>query len=157
MLLKHHPCPLDHYQCVRRTVEPAQRAVPRTIVQPFVAQKIAKYFTHRTSTLQGYTICFKKRLGLKKPQTMVNGNLTGAPMLSSKERKRILSARSIGPKVVSWLEQAGYTNLADFAHETPENISFRVEIATGIRRNQNALNAYAHLIALAKENSIDNN
>jgi hypothetical protein len=71
-------------------------------------------------------------------------------MINNTERKRISKAYSIGPKVISWLEQAGYEKLADFVHETPENISFRVEIATGNRRNGNALSAYANLIAHAK-------
>lgn len=72
-------------------------------------------------------------------------------MIKETERIRIASARSIGPKVLSWLEQAGYEKLCDFVDESPENISFRVEIATGIRRNQNALRAYANLIEFAEQ------
>lgn len=72
-------------------------------------------------------------------------------MIDSKERKLISNAHSIGPKVVSWLEQAGYEKLADFVDETPENVGFRVEIATGIGRNKNAFSAYANLIAYAKQ------
>ena len=82
---------------------------------------------------------------------MVNSELMAAQMISTIEKKRISSAHSIGPKVISWLEQAGYEKLDDFVEETPENISFRIEIATGNCRNQNALSAYANLIALAKE------
>ena len=72
-------------------------------------------------------------------------------MITETERKRIARAHSIGPKVIFWLEQAGYQKLTDFVEETPENIGFRVEIATGIRRNQNALKAYANLIEFAKQ------
>lgn len=78
-------------------------------------------------------------------------------MMDNGEKKRISRAHSIGPKVISWLEQAGYEKLSDFADETPENIGFRVEIATGNRRNNNALNAYANLIALAKQDSFSAN
>lgn len=78
-------------------------------------------------------------------------------MIDNAERKLISRAHSIGPKVIAWLEQAGYEKLDDFASETPENISFRIEIATGNRRNQNALNAYANLIAFAKERNINSN
>ncbi len=81
---------------------------------------------------------------------MVNGFLTAHNMMTNNEKLRLARAHSIGPKVIRWLEQAGYTKLEDFADETPENISFRVEIATGNRRNKNALSAYSNLIELAK-------
>lgn len=86
---------------------------------------------------------------------MVNSELMAAQMINTIEKKRISNVHSIGPRVISWLEQAGYEKLDDFADETPENISFRIEVATGNRRNQNALSAYANLIAFAKERSLN--
>ena len=71
-------------------------------------------------------------------------------MISDDEKIRIGKAHSIGPKVIGWLEEAGYEKLSDFCAETPENINFRVEIATGITRNKNAMKAYENLIAFAK-------
>ncbi len=75
-------------------------------------------------------------------------------MMTNVEKMRIARAHSIGPTVVEWLEQAGYEMLEDFASETPENISFRVEIATGRARNQNAMTAYKNLIELAKSSQL---
>lgn len=71
-------------------------------------------------------------------------------MITQTEKSRIGEARSIGPTVIGWLEQAGYEKLSDFCTESPENISFRVEIATGIRPNKNAMKAYQNLIAFAQ-------
>lgn len=69
------------------------------------------------------------------------------------EKMRISQARSVGPKLIQWLEHAGYESLEEFAGETPENISFRVEIATGIRHNGNALKAYENLIDFARNST----
>ena len=66
------------------------------------------------------------------------------------ERQAILQARSIGPKMVAWLEEAGYGRLGDFAAETPENIAFRIEACTGRRLDRNGIKALENLVAYAR-------
>jgi hypothetical protein len=71
-------------------------------------------------------------------------------VMEESEKQAIRRARSIGPKMVAWLEEAGYERLADFAGETPENIAFRIEACTGRRLNGNGIKALANLIGFAR-------
>jgi hypothetical protein len=67
------------------------------------------------------------------------------------DRAAILKAHSIGPRMVQWLEEAGYLRLADFREETPEGIAMRMEALAGVRMNGNGINALRNLVALARE------
>lgn len=67
--------------------------------------------------------------------------------MEHREHRRLSQVRSIGPRMIAWLEAAGYRRLEDFREETPASISFRVEAATGVRLNRNANRALENLIA----------
>jgi len=62
----------------------------------------------------------------------------------------LMRARSIGPRMVLWLEQAGYREITEFAGETVDNIVFRVEAMAGVRLNANGRKALANLIDHAR-------
>ncbi|MCR9121604.1 MAG: helix-hairpin-helix domain-containing protein [Phyllobacteriaceae bacterium] len=70
--------------------------------------------------------------------------------MEHRERRRLSQVRSIGPRMIAWLETAGYRSLEDFEGETPASISFRVEAATGVRLNRNGNRALENLIAAAQ-------
>lgn len=77
-------------------------------------------------------------------------------MLSAVEKSKILKAHSIGPKMVSWIEQAGYTKLLDFAGGDAHEIALRIEIETGNKRlNKLGIAALENLIAYANQCSND--
>ncbi|MFZ2099740.1 MAG: hypothetical protein WAU86_04165 [Oricola sp.] len=71
--------------------------------------------------------------------------------MENEEKRAILRARSIGPKMLAWIEEAGYERLADFTRETPENIAFRIEAVAGIKLNRNGLKALRNLIDWSRE------
>ncbi len=71
-------------------------------------------------------------------------------MINEAERKAMLEAHSIGPKMIAWLEEAGIERLADLRGADADEIAMRIDIALG-RRHLNRLGVAAlqNLIALA--------
>ncbi|MGB7431948.1 MAG: hypothetical protein WA921_05715 [Ahrensia sp.] len=62
------------------------------------------------------------------------------------ERKKIARAHSIGPKMIQWIEAAGYKRLDEFRGQNTNDVAFRIEIETGIKMNGNAIKALQNLI-----------
>ncbi|MCT7377462.1 helix-hairpin-helix domain-containing protein [Chelativorans salis] len=73
-------------------------------------------------------------------------------MIEESERRRMLRAHSIGPKMVAYLEAIGIERLSDLAGADPEMIAMRIDIAL-CRKHMNRLGVEAirNLIALAEE------
>lgn len=71
-------------------------------------------------------------------------------MISDDERKSMLRAHSIGPKMISYLQDIGITRLDDLKGADPLEIVMRVDISVG-RKHMNSLGVAAlrNLIELA--------
>jgi predicted flap endonuclease-1-like 5' DNA nuclease len=71
-------------------------------------------------------------------------------MMNEAEREKMLRAYSIGPKMISYLEEIGIERLCDLAGADPEEIALRIDIALG-RKHMNRLGVEAlkNLIDLA--------
>ena len=77
-------------------------------------------------------------------------------MIGENERKAMLEAYSIGPKMIAYLEEIGIERLADLKGADAGEIARRIDIAMG-RKHMNRLGVAAleNLIALANERSHD--
>ncbi|WP_439502501.1 hypothetical protein [Aminobacter ciceronei] len=71
-------------------------------------------------------------------------------MISDDERKSMLRAHSIGPKIISYLQDIGITRLDDLKGADPLEIVMRIDISVG-RKHMNSLGVAAlrNLIELA--------
>jgi hypothetical protein len=71
-------------------------------------------------------------------------------MISDDERKSMLRAHSIGPKMISYLQDIGITRLDDLKGAEPLEIVMRIDISVG-RKHMNSLGVAAlrNLIELA--------
>lgn len=71
-------------------------------------------------------------------------------MISDDERKSMLRAHSIGPKMIGYLEDIGIARLADLEGADPLEIAMRIDISVG-RKHMNSLGVAAlrNLIELA--------
>lgn len=69
---------------------------------------------------------FKKALASALPVIRSDDFEKRRQAMQINEKQAVLRARSIGPKIVAGLEEAGYGRLDDFAVETPEKITFRI-------------------------------
>lgn len=71
-------------------------------------------------------------------------------MISEDERKSMLRAHSIGPKMIRYIEEIGIERLADLRGADPQQIAMRIDIALG-RKHINSLGVAAlrNLIELA--------
>ncbi|MBT1157327.1 hypothetical protein J1C56_17180 [Aminobacter anthyllidis] len=71
-------------------------------------------------------------------------------MISEDERKSMLRAHSISPKIIRYLEEIGIERLADLRGADPQQIAMRIDIAVG-RKHMNSLGVAAlrNLIDLA--------
>jgi nucleotidyltransferase/DNA polymerase involved in DNA repair len=67
------------------------------------------------------------------------------------ERKKMLKARSIGAKMVEYLERIGIERLSDLRGADPHVIAMRIDVELG-RKHMNAMGvaAIANLVALAE-------
>jgi hypothetical protein len=73
-------------------------------------------------------------------------------MIEDSERRRMLSAYSIGPTMIGYLDEAGITRLDDLVGADAGEIAMRIEIATGHKRlNKLGLAALRNLIELANK------
>ena len=72
-------------------------------------------------------------------------------MIDVGERRKMLEAHSIGPKMIAYLEEIGIERLADLKGADAGEIAMRIDIALG-RRHMNRLGVAAleNLIALAE-------
>lgn len=71
-------------------------------------------------------------------------------MIDEAERHKMLKAYSIGPKMISYLEEIGIERLSDLAGAQAEEIAFRIDIALGRKHmNRLGIEALRNLIALA--------
>ncbi len=77
-------------------------------------------------------------------------------MIADVEKKRMLKAHSIGPKMIEYLEEIGIERLCDLKGADPRLIAMRIDIACG-RKQMNAMGvaALANLIALADAQASD--
>lgn len=66
--------------------------------------------------------------------------------MNEQERQKIARAHSIGPKMIQWIEAAGYQRLDEFRGQNANDLAFRIEIETGIKMNGNARKALQNLI-----------
>lgn len=66
--------------------------------------------------------------------------------MNEQERQKIARARSIGPKMIQWIEAAGYHSLSEFCGQNAEAVAFRIEVETGIKMDGNARKALQNLI-----------
>ena len=72
-------------------------------------------------------------------------------MIEERERARMLEAHSIGPKMLSYLEEIGIERLSDLRGADPEELAMRIDIALGRRHiNRVGVAALRNLIELAE-------
>lgn len=72
-------------------------------------------------------------------------------MISDEERRKMLRAHSIGPKMISYLDEAGIERLSDLVGAEAEDIAFRIDIALGHKHmNKLGIEALRNLIELAE-------
>ena len=69
--------------------------------------------------------------------------------MTETERKKMMEAFSIGPKMVALIEQAGINYLAELENCRAQDIAFRIEAETGTHLNKLGVDALSNLIALA--------
>jgi nucleotidyltransferase/DNA polymerase involved in DNA repair len=71
-------------------------------------------------------------------------------MIDAAERARMLKAHSIGPRMISYLEEIGIERLSDLRGADADELAMRIDIALG-RKHMNRLGVEAlrNLIALA--------
>ncbi len=75
-------------------------------------------------------------------------------MLLDSEKKKMLKAHSIGPKMVEYIELAGYESLAEMKDESAEEVCLRIDEALGrphINGHPLAIQAIENLIEHALE------
>ncbi len=66
------------------------------------------------------------------------------------ERQRMMQARSIGPRMVAYLEEIGISRLSELRGADPGELAMRINIALGKRHiNRMGVEAMANLVALA--------
>lgn len=65
----------------------------------------------------------------------------------------MLRARSIGPKMIEYLEHSGIQTFDELAARDAESLLLQIHVETGIRLNRMGLEALANLVALAKQES----
>lgn len=71
-------------------------------------------------------------------------------MIDEAERRVMLKAHSVGPKMIAWLEEIGIERLADLRGADAGEIAMRIDIALGRRHlNRLGVEALQNLIALA--------
>lgn len=75
-------------------------------------------------------------------------------MIDDDERRAMLGAHSIGPRMIAYLEEIGIERLADLEGADAAEIAMRIDIAVGRRHiNRLGIAALENLIALANEKS----
>ena len=71
--------------------------------------------------------------------------------ISDTERAKMLKAHSIGPKMVSYLEQSGIRHLHELADRKAADVLFQIEVETGVKLNVMGERALENLINLARQ------
>ncbi|WVT72489.1 hypothetical protein QM996_13325 [Sinorhizobium chiapasense] len=71
--------------------------------------------------------------------------------ISDGERERMMRAKSIGPRMIGYLEEIGIERLADLKTADAEELAFRINATLGRRHiNRLGIHALENLIAYAK-------
>lgn len=71
--------------------------------------------------------------------------------IGDSERQRMMRAKSIGPRMVGYLEEIGIERLADLKSADAEDLAFRINATLGRRHiNRTGVRALENLIAYAK-------
>ena len=72
-------------------------------------------------------------------------------MIGKSEREKMLKAHSIGPRMISYLEEIGVETLAELGGADPHELAMRIDIALG-RKHMNRLGVEAlrNLVELAE-------
>lgn len=70
-------------------------------------------------------------------------------MISAEEREKMLLAHSIGPKMISYLERSGITELRELCGRDAQTLLLQIHVETGVKLNKMGLDALKNLIALA--------
>jgi nucleotidyltransferase/DNA polymerase involved in DNA repair len=71
--------------------------------------------------------------------------------ISAEERRKILKAYSIGPRMLVYLEEIGIRRLSDLKGASVDEIVMRIDIALGRRKlNKFGIEAVRNVIALAE-------
>ncbi len=75
----------------------------------------------------------------------------GLAMIDEAERAKMLKAHSIGPRMISYLEEIGIERLSDLRGADAEELAMRIDIALG-RKHMSRLGVEAlrNIIALAE-------
>lgn len=72
-------------------------------------------------------------------------------MISAAERRRMLAAHSIGPRMIAYLELIGIERLADLAGADPPTLALRINATLGRRHiNEAGVEALRNLVRLAE-------
>lgn len=70
--------------------------------------------------------------------------------MSEEEKRRMMQARSIGPRMVAYLEEIGISRLSQLRGADPGELAMRIDIALGKRHmNRLGVEALSNLVALA--------
>ena len=77
-------------------------------------------------------------------------------MIALPEREKMLKARSIGLRMVEYLERAGIRTFDELATRDADSLLLQIHVETGIRLNAMGLETLANLVALAKESAARN-
>lgn len=77
--------------------------------------------------------------------------------MSEEEKRRMMQARSIGPRMVAYLEEIGISRLSQLRGADPGELAMRIDIALGRRHmNRMGVEALANLVALADREAAGN-
>ena len=72
-------------------------------------------------------------------------------MIDGDEKRKMLRAHSIGPRMIGYFEEIGIERLSDFAGADAGEIAMRIDVALGRKHiNRLGLEAISNLIALAE-------
>jgi hypothetical protein len=73
-------------------------------------------------------------------------------MITPSERRKMLRAHSIGPRMIGYLEEIGIERLSDVPNDSAEMLAMRIDVVIG-RKHMNRLGVAAlhNLIELARE------
>jgi hypothetical protein len=71
-------------------------------------------------------------------------------VISPVERRKMLKAFSIGPKMIDYLEHAGIRTLEELVDRDAGSVLLQIQVETGVKLNAMGLDAISNLIALAR-------
>ena len=73
-------------------------------------------------------------------------------MIGKTEREKMLRAYSIGPRMISYLEEIGVETLSELRGADPQELAMRIDIALGRKQmNRLGVEALRNLVELAEK------